>query len=201
MRFAQTIVDEPKYGREQPRGGDLGRERADPGAEDERPERAMPRRSACRRSVAVPGLQPEDALDLAERPARRGGPRRRARARARARSGGSPSASRAATARAPSAGAMEPVRAARRHADRAAAIPPRFDALDVHSSTGTVRSTLATRRIVGRRASGPIRRLDPVQPPREAHTLLPMEAPPRRRYGAAACRSPAPAARPGSAAG
>ena len=64
MRFAQTIVDEPKYGREQAGCRDLGGERADPGAEHERAERESP--------GPLPGcdvghLQAEDALDLTER--------------------------------------------------------------------------------------------------------------------------------------
>ena len=59
-----------EIGGEQPRGGDLGRERSDPGPEDERAERAVAAlRAACRRSGPSrrTGLEPEDALDLAQR--------------------------------------------------------------------------------------------------------------------------------------
>ncbi len=91
IRFAQTIVDEPKYGREQARRGDLGRERADPCPEHERAEREAPWPSPPRRCASSSRARRRARSRRASAP--RGARRRRRRARARARSGRPPSAS------------------------------------------------------------------------------------------------------------
>ena len=61
---------------EQAGRGDLGRERTDAGAEDERPEREAARPPVL--GLRCHRLQPEDALDLAERPRSEQRPRPRA---------------------------------------------------------------------------------------------------------------------------
>ena len=60
--FAQTIVDAPKNGREQPRRGDLGAERRDPHREDEDVEEAVRLTRLSRSSRRAPWPDADRAL-------------------------------------------------------------------------------------------------------------------------------------------